>query len=112
MEWARASGLYYLFIMIDFDKAYDRVEWPFILSMLKALSLGPLLIEAVETSLAEEASTRLSINRFQFEEVVFFRSIQQGWPITPALYVLATKQVLGDFLDHNVGLSWTSSSST
>jgi len=37
MKWALSSGLDALFVNIDFEKAHDRVEWSFILAMLKAL---------------------------------------------------------------------------
>jgi hypothetical protein len=38
MEWARGLDLDVLFIKIDFEKAYDGVEWLFILVMLKVVS--------------------------------------------------------------------------
>jgi hypothetical protein len=53
MEWARNQALEAMFIKIDFEKVYDRVEWPFILTMLKALGFGPYFIKAVETLFAE-----------------------------------------------------------
>lgn len=34
MEWAHVSNQNALFIKIDFVKAYDRIEWLFIISML------------------------------------------------------------------------------
>ena len=34
MEWARKSKQKAIFLKIDFAKAYDRIEWPFILAML------------------------------------------------------------------------------
>jgi hypothetical protein len=37
---ARSLGLEATFINIDFEKAYDRVEWPFILVMLKVTGFG------------------------------------------------------------------------
>lgn len=39
MEWARHSHQQAMFLKIDFAKAYDRIEWPFILAMLHALGL-------------------------------------------------------------------------
>nr|KUM50953.1 hypothetical protein ABT39_MTgene799 [Picea glauca]QHR90568.1 hypothetical protein Q903MT_gene4593 [Picea sitchensis] len=77
MEWARSTSLEALFIKIDFEKAYDRVEWPFILAMLKALGFGLAFINSVETLFAS-ASTYLSINRCKSEEIGLFRSIRQG----------------------------------
>ena len=44
MEWAQVSNQEALFIKIDFEKAYDRIEWNFILSMLQDLRFGLVFI--------------------------------------------------------------------
>ena len=44
MEWARHSKQQAIFLKIDFAKAYDRIEWPFILTMLEALGFGPTFL--------------------------------------------------------------------
>lgn len=36
-----------MFIKIDFDKAYDRIEWQFILAMLKVLGFGLVFIKSI-----------------------------------------------------------------
>ncbi|XP_059069404.1 uncharacterized protein LOC131859535 [Cryptomeria japonica] len=36
MNWANASGQNAAMFLLDFEKAYDRVEWDFILMMLEA----------------------------------------------------------------------------
>ena len=40
MEWACKSKQLSIFLKIDFSKAYDHIEWPFILAMLQALGFG------------------------------------------------------------------------
>jgi len=47
MEWTHKFGKEALFIKIDFEKAYDRVEWNFILNMLKDLGFGPLYLYSI-----------------------------------------------------------------
>lgn len=48
MEWICKSNHLSVFLKIDFAKAYDRIEWPFILAMLQALGFGPNFLQSVE----------------------------------------------------------------
>lgn len=74
-EWARSSDLDALFIKIDFEKAvYGKVEWPFILAILKAMGFGPYFIQSVET-LFVDASACLSINHGKSKAINMFFSI-------------------------------------
>jgi hypothetical protein len=41
MEWARETRQQTLILKIDFDKAYDWVDWYFIYDMLICLGFGP-----------------------------------------------------------------------
>lgn len=61
MEWARRSNQKAVFIKIDFAKAYDRIEWPFILAMLQDLGFGPNFIQSVRILFAD-ASAFITIN--------------------------------------------------
>jgi len=47
MEWARVSDQEALFIKIDFEKTYDKIEWQFILSMLQELGFGPVFLHYI-----------------------------------------------------------------
>jgi hypothetical protein len=53
MEWVRGLCLDTIFIKNDFEKAYDRVEWPFMLAMFKYLGLMVLFLCVVETLIVE-----------------------------------------------------------
>lgn len=44
MEWAKISQQDTLFFKIDFEKAYDNIEFHFILAMLKSLGFDPIFI--------------------------------------------------------------------
>lgn len=61
MEWVRRLDHKYYFFKMDFAKAYDRIEWPFILAMLKSLGFGPNFIQVVQM-LFLDASTCIYIN--------------------------------------------------
>lgn len=86
MEWVRRSRQQALFLKIDFAKAYDHIEWPFILTMLQALGFGPFFLQYVEM-LFEDASSCITINRSQSEAFGLFKSIRQGCSLALSLYV-------------------------
>ena len=48
MEWARKSKKPVVFLKIDFAKAYDWIEWPFILAMLQAIGFGTNFLQSME----------------------------------------------------------------
>lgn len=90
MKWARISGQDVLFIKIDFEKAYDRIEWRYILSMLKALGFGPVFIQSISI-LFKDASAILNLNNSHFDVIGLFRSIRQGCLVARSLYILAAE---------------------
>jgi len=61
MEWSQILGQNILFTKIDFEKAYDCIEWYFILAMLKALNFGPMFINFI-SMLFKDASAILNLN--------------------------------------------------
>ena len=56
MNWAKESSQEVAMILLDFEKAYDRVEWPFVLGMLKAFGFPYYFCKWVEI-LFKDAST-------------------------------------------------------
>ncbi|XP_057862514.2 secreted RxLR effector protein 78-like [Cryptomeria japonica] len=87
MEWARRFSQKSLFLKIDSAKAYDRIEWPFILAMLKALGFGPHFIQSMQI-LVRDAYAYITINDHKSSSFRLFKSIRQGCPLEPSLYVL------------------------
>lgn len=62
MEWAKEQNTKGLCMKIDFDKAYDRLEWSFILKMLEWLGFGKSFISSISL-LFVNASARVCINK-------------------------------------------------
>lgn len=44
MHWAKEDGQNVAMILLDFEKAYDRIEWPFVIGMLRAFGFPPFLL--------------------------------------------------------------------
>ena len=69
MEWARECLQQALFLKIDFDKSYERVDWTFIIDMLSFLGFGSEHVGMINT-LFFSTSTFLAVNNFLL--VLFF----------------------------------------
>ncbi|XP_057859437.2 secreted RxLR effector protein 78-like [Cryptomeria japonica] len=74
--------------LIDFEKAYDRVEWEFILMMLEAFGFPVEFCKWVKI-LLKDASAQVEINGSLSQIIKLSRSIRQGFPLAPALFVIA-----------------------
>lgn len=76
MEWDRISGQNIIFIKIDFEKAYDCIEWWFILSMLKVLCFRPMFINSI-SMLFKDASAILNLKTPNRIVLAFFDQLDK-----------------------------------
>ncbi|XP_059067644.1 secreted RxLR effector protein 78-like [Cryptomeria japonica] len=99
MDWAKVSGQNAAMFLLDFEKAYDRVEWEFILMMLEAFGFLVEFYKWVKI-LLKDASAQVEINGSLSQTIKLNRSIRQGCPLAPALFVIvagALYYILRDF---------------
>lgn len=76
-------------IAFDFSKAYDRVSWPFLWKCMSAYGFGNKFIRWL-TILTEKASAHVIVNGDLTERFTIGRSVRQGCPLAPSLFVLLT----------------------
>ncbi|GBG87825.1 hypothetical protein CBR_g45981 [Chara braunii] len=74
-------------LFLDFEKAYDRVRWPFLLQGMRCRGFGEGFVKAVEVVLGM-AGARVQVNGFLSPPLRVTRSVRQGCPLSPALYIL------------------------
>ncbi|XP_057826434.1 secreted RxLR effector protein 78-like [Cryptomeria japonica] len=88
MEWVKTSGHNAAMFLLDFEKAYDRVEWGFILMMLETFGFPTEFCKWVMV-LLKDALAQVEVNNSLSQNITLSRSIRQGCPLAPALFIIA-----------------------
>jgi len=85
-------------LLLDFEKTFDRIECGFLFEVLARLDFCPQWIKWVN-SLYGSASSAIKLNGVEGRTFPLARSVKQGCPLSPYLFILAT-DVLGHMLDN------------
>ena len=98
IEWALENKQDLSMLLLDFEKAYDRVSWKFLRQTMDRMEFNPRWTQQV-MSLNLNASAAIIINGEQSKPFQLQRSVRQGCPLAPYLFLL-TVDVLGQMLQH------------
>lgn len=96
LGWAEESEQD-LVLLLNFEKAFDRIEWGFLFTALTKLGFSDIWVHWV-ASLYQATTSAIKINGTPGPDFRLKRSIRQGCPLAPYLFILAT-DVLGHMLD-------------
>lgn len=74
-------------VLLDFEKAYDRIEWEFVIRVLERLGFPPSFYRWVKI-LFKDSNMVIQVNGELSILICLRRSIRQGCPLAPSLFVL------------------------
>jgi hypothetical protein len=75
-----------IILKIDFEKAFDKVEYSAIIGMCKALGFGPKFLSWI-TNILHTTSTSVLLNGVLGKKIKCKRGVRQGDPLSPLLCV-------------------------
>ena len=77
-------------ISLDQEKAFDRVDWPFMLRVLERMNFGPSFCAWVKL-LYTNIFSRVLVNGYTSSAFPITRGVRQGCPLSPLLYILVAE---------------------
>ncbi|KAI8521374.1 hypothetical protein Bbelb_011280 [Branchiostoma belcheri] len=85
--YANDKDLPCVFLALDQEKAFDRVDHEFMVSILEKLGFGPVF-RSWNATLYNGASSNVLVNGNLSSSIPCERGVRQGCPLSPLLYVL------------------------
>lgn len=77
IDWAIHSNKNLILLLLDFEKAYDRVSWTFMQQTMKQMGFSETFIGWI-MALYSEASTAITLKRVDSPTFQLERAVRQG----------------------------------
>ena len=79
-----------LLLCLDFEKAFDSVDWKFMFKVLRAFGSGPDICQWIST-FYKDIKSSVTVNGQLSEWFAIQRGCRQGDPISPYLFILCVE---------------------
>lgn len=103
LESTKSNGSPALFLSMDAEKAFDRVDWGLMIKTLEFLGVGPRFITWVSI-LYNHPPTSVKVNGVLSRPFMMENGTRQGCPLSPLLFVLTLEPLLA-FIRNNPNCS-------
>ena len=84
---ARKSNQYLTVMLLDFEKAYDRVDWSFLEGTMAKMGFAENWIKGI-SSLYKSATSKVLLAGGKGSSFQLTRSVRQGCPMAPFLFLM------------------------